>query len=260
MAMERILFTSRRTTRLLFLVLGVLLALHLIVAVGHVVLHVRLGALTELVDLDLEANLPTFFNALLFFIGAIFFFLHGKADEARQRMGWFLLFGIFIFLGLDEGSQIHEKFMGFTKRLLARGDIQSGESSWLFNAWVLPYLAALGALTIILWKWFWALSPPMRKGLVISGTVYVMGAVGMEMASSKLVTTLPAQDASLYPWMPCDIYGSDSCWLFAEPRYILLYTLEELGEMTGLILCIGTLLRGFEAKKLTPSLGLDQVG
>lgn len=256
--MERIPFDSRRTTRLLFTVLGVLLALHLVVAFGHVVLHVRLGALTELVDLDLEANLPTFFNALLFFIGAAFFFLHGKVDEARQRLGWFLLFGIFIFLGLDEGSQIHEKFMGFTKRLLAKGNISSGESSWLFNAWVLPYLAALATLSIILWKWFWRLTPPMRKGLVISGAVYVMGAAGMEMASSKLVTSLPAQEASLYPWMPCDIYGGDSCWLFAEPRYIALYTLEELGEMTGLILCIRVLLRGFEAKGATPFLGLDK--
>lgn len=255
--MKRIVFPARKTTRILFLILGVLVVLHLFVAFCHLVLHVRVGALTELVDLDLESNLPTFFNALLFFVGSALLYLHGRAGDAKQGKGWAAMALIFVFLGLDEGSQIHEKFMGFTQRLLARGQIGEEAGSWLLNAWVVPYVLALGVLAFILWRWFWRLAPSLRKGLLISGGVYVFGAVGMEMAGSKLIATLPGQDASAFPWLPCDLYGDPSgCWLFMEPRYILLYTLEEVGEMTGLILCIRTLLRHFEANGTQLSLSL----
>ncbi|MCB0772485.1 MAG: hypothetical protein KJZ58_00850 [Flavobacteriales bacterium] len=254
--MHTIEFRYRQVTRILFALLGGLLLLHLVVAYCHLVLHVRVEALTQLADFDLEANLPTFFNALLFFLAGALFALHGKAAPRQAAAGWYLLAGLFIFLGFDEGSQVHEKLMGFTARLLRSSGMDDGGSGWLFNAWVIPYVLALLGLVIVLRRWLLTLERPMLKGLLISGAVYVLGAAGCEMAAGRLVTSMPGRDAALYPWLPCNLYGDPAgCWLFMEPRYILLYTMEELGEMIGLILCIGVLLRGIEAKGRTVVLG-----
>lgn len=257
--MQAIDIRSERTTRVLFSILGVLLALHLVVVFSHLVLHEGMGTLTQLVDLDLESNLPTFFNAALFFLGAILLYLHGKAAEKVQRRGWMLMAGIFTFLGFDEGSQIHEKFMGIGVRIMEQLHVTGEARNWLNNAWVIPYLIILAVLVPILWAWFKRLTPALRKGLIVSGIVYVMGAVVMEMVGSKVIDALPAQDNALYPWMPCHIYSDPgSCWLYMEPLCILFYTLEELLEMTGLILASHVLLKAFEAKGISVSLNLNK--
>ena len=259
--MHYIHFSSRTTTRRLFIVLGVLLGLHLLVVYCHLVLHLRVEALTQLVDLDLEANLPTFFNVSLFFIAAALFYLHGKAADGGKRGGWMLMAAVFVFLGIDEGSQIHEKFMLFTLRLLGNGKQDGGDLGWFYYAWVIPYgLAAIG-LVLMLSRWLFSLMPATRRGLIISGAVYCFGAVFMEMAGVKVARTLPYQDPSLFPWLPCASYDDpSSCWLYMEPRYIILYTLEETFEMIGLILCIRYLLRAFESKRLQVSLSVSGSG
>ena len=253
--MHNIDFHSRNTTRSLFLILGILVVLHLIVVFGHTVLHMKMEALTQLVDLDLEANLPTFFNSGLFFIGAGLFYLHGKAALPKRKSGWFLMTGVFIFLGIDEGSQIHEKFMLITTRLL-QGDSQSSDLGWFFYAWVIPYgIAGLG-LVAMLSRWLTNLEPKLRKGLIISGFTFVFGAVFLEMLGGKVVLS-KTQPVGEFPWMPCNLYGDPaSCWLFMDPTYILLYTMEEIFEMTGLILCIHFLINAFERKGLFLSLNV----
>lgn len=252
--MHQILFRSHAATRILFIVLGVLVLLSLGVAFCHLVLHWRVEALTQLADVDMESNLPTFFNVFLFFIAGMLFFLHGKVAEGKHRRGWMLMALVFLFLGIDEGSQIHEKLMFITLRTLHIGK-DGGDLSWFYYAWVIPYGLAVIALALALSRWLFHISPALRKNLFISGAVYVFGAIFLEMAGSRLSRTLPFQDASNYPWMPCDVYGgTGACWLYMEPRYILLYTLEETFEMTGLILCIRALLKAFEAKKLNVTL------
>ena len=151
--------TSRRTTRALFGILGILVVLHLIVVVFHTVFHVRLEALTQLVDLDLEGNIPTFFNSALFFLGAGVFFLHGRSAATKERNGWYLMTFVFLFLGLDEGSQIHEKFLQFTFRLLQQGSEGGTDLGWFYYAWVIPYGLAALVLAAVLFRWFMKLEP-----------------------------------------------------------------------------------------------------
>lgn len=259
--MHYIQLRSRQTTARLFLILGILLVLHLFVAFSHLVLHWKVEALTQLVDLDLEANLPTFFNVALFFIAAALFYLHGQAADRKMRSGWLVMAGVFVFLGIDEGSQIHEKFMLFTLRLLNHGRQDGGDLGWFYYAWVIPYGLATITLVMVLAKWLFGLRPELRKGLIISGVVYVTGAVFLEMAGGKLARTLPYHDPSQFPWLPCESYDDPSgCWLYMEPGYIILYTLEELCEMTGLILCTGYLLKAFEAKDLHVALMVGKPG
>ncbi len=251
--MHGIVLDPKRTTRLLFTVLAILVALSLFTSFCHLVLHWRMEALTMLADLDTEANLPTLFNVLLFFFGAVLFLLHGREVAGKAARGWKTMAGVFLFLGVDEGSQIHEKFMQVTKRLLegSGGEVLGG---WFYYAWVIPYGLAAIALVLVLSRWIMGLSPVLRKRLIISGIVYIFGAVVMEMAGGKLVDSITPVDPANYPWMPCRVFGDPiDCWVYMEPRYIAMYTLEETLEMTGLILCIRALLLELaaQAKRIT---------
>ncbi|MBP8824817.1 MAG: hypothetical protein KBH07_14335, partial [Flavobacteriales bacterium] len=87
----------------------------------------------------------------------------------------------------------------------------------------------------------------------------VAGAIGFEMAGSKVGWTFTPQDSSLFPWMPCELYNDpSSCWLFMEPAYLFACTMEETLEMTGLILCIHFLMRQFERKGQQLVLSLEE--
>lgn len=257
--MLRIELRSGKIVRALSIILAILVLLHLFVAFGHVVLHLRLGALTQLVDMDMESNLPTYFNSLLFFIGAALFYLHGRSAAQQARWGWYLMVAIFFFLGFDEGSQIHEKFGSFTVRLLNGSDLDQGTLAWLRNGWIIPYAVAVIGLVATLGRWFLRLPPRLRRRLLIGGAVYLTGAIGFEMAGSKVGWTLTPQDSAQFPWMPCELYNDpSSCWLFMEPAYIYTCTMEETLEMAGLILCIHYLLKAFEEKGQQVVVGVEQ--
>src|SRR5690606_23280057 len=173
---------------------------------------------------------------------AILFYLHGKTEAGKKRRGWYLMAVVFIFLGIDEGSQVHEKFMFFSQRLLNTGGIRTADLGWFYYSWVIPYGLAAAGLVLVLSRWLFNLPPKLRRGLILSGSIYLLGAVIMEMASGKasLATYHPPSD---FPWLPCESYTDfANCWLYMDPAYITLYTLEEILEMTGLILAVHFLL------------------
>ena len=257
--MQGFFLDPKRTTRTLFVVLALLVALSLFTSFCHFVLHWRMEALTQLADLDTEANMPTLYNVLLFFFGAALFWVHGLQKDPKVARGWKTMALVFLFLGVDEGSQIHEKFMQFTKRLMedSGSDALGG---WFYYAWVIPYGLAAFVLVLLLSHWLFGLSPTLRKRLIISGIIYVFGAVFMEMAGGKVIASMTPVDPANYPWMPCRVFGDTAdCWIFMEPKYIAMYTLEETCEMAGLILCIRALLLEFAAQGKRLSLSATTV-
>jgi hypothetical protein len=231
--------------RMLLYALGTLTAFHLGVVVFHLLFGLRMEAYTQLFDLDLEANLPTYFNSLLFFLCALLTLVIAMDGDDVLRKGWFTLCGIFIFLGIDEGSQIHEKLMFATLRLMNHGSVSGTVFGWLYYAWVIPYGIAAVGLGLWLARWFIAINSGLRNALVVSGAVYVFGAVFLEMLSGKIAEGLlpsimtPAQMA----YMPCSTYASGTCHLYVSPLYILVYTCEEVCEMLGLIMAVHALIR-----------------
>jgi hypothetical protein len=241
--------TANGLTRVLGLSTGILVLAHLIGVFCHLVLHTKAEAYMVLFDLDLEANLPTFFNSLLFFLCAGLMILKGLGRTHVLRRGWYTLAAVFMFLGIDEGSQIHEKFMLVTLRLLNHGAQTGTSMGWLYYAWVIPYGAAAALLVMILGRWLWHLDPVLRKGLFLSGAVYVFGAVVMEMYSGKLAEGAnPVMTAEQLSYIPCEIYPAGSCHLYTSFAYIAAYTLEETCEMVGLILCIRMLVKALERR------------
>ncbi len=243
--------STKRIVSALFAFLAVLFCFHLYVVVAHLKFHTPVAAMTELFDMDREANLPALFNVLLFMIAGGLFYAMGQTVQGKARRPWTLMAVVFVFLGLDEGAQIHEKLMMVTLRLMNNGGMGDGQMGWLYYAWTIPYgIAAIGLLVLLL-PWLVKLDTRVRWGLMLAGFIYVFGAVFMEAFSGKIAEGLEAtaRPEEQLPWLPCMLYPPTQCFLYDNVSYVVIYTIEELAEMTGVILCIGVLLRALERGK-----------
>ena len=249
----RFALPADRTARFLGIGVALLVLLDLVGTACHLVFHVKAAAFITLFDLDLESNLPTFYNCFLFFVCAGLFLAHSRLWNTKQRYGWLVMAGACAFLGVDEGSQIHERFMLVTLRLLNHGQNNGSDLGWLYYAWVLPYGIAAALLVLTLTKWMLALDKDMRKGFIISGLVYVFGAVFMEMYSGSVAEhiDIAAIPQSAMDQLPCEVYPANSCHLYTNLHYIAAYTLEETLEMTGLVMCAYTLLKALGRERVT---------
>lgn len=187
--------------------------------------------LYKLFYVDRERNIPSFFNMILLLICAVlnvYTFLLHKHGHFAGRYYWLLLALAFFFLSFDESVSIHESL---TLILPAYGI--GGTGAFTF-AWVIPYGIAAIALFVIFFRFLLALPAQTRRGFMIAGAVFVMGAIGIEMIAAGLYETNGGETQTL--------------------SFALLSTLEETLEMTGLILFIHYILQYAAAQvKLFPS-------
>lgn len=249
----RFALPATRLARLLAGGLALLLVMHMIGVFCHLVLHKKAEAFVTLFDMDLEANLPTFYNCFLFFVCGGLFLFQARLPGQTQRYGWLVMTGAMLFLGVDEGSQIHEKFMLVTLRLMNHGQQAGGDMGWLYYAWVIPYGAAAALLVMVLTRWLISLAPELRWWLMVGGAVYLTGAVFMEMYSGKLALGVDPSGltAEQLEYIPCEIYPVNCCHQYLSLPYIAAYTLEETMEMTGLIITAYALMKGLGAQRTT---------
>ena len=258
-ALISVIKSDRAIIKGLFLALITLFIVHFAIVFAHFQLGMPLSIPTALFDVDVETNIPTFFNVMLFILGAIGFYAVGRVKETNKR-GWFIMTVVFLFLALDEASKIHEKLMLVTLRFMNDGDLALGENGWLFYAWIIPYGLAALALVAGLLPWFLRMDRKTMVGLVIAGGVYVFGAIFLEAWSGKIAETLlmSAQPDEYYDWLPCTVYKADNCFTYADIRYVLLYSAEEFAEMSGLILCIRVLLGILKKENLKVEFSFQQ--
>lgn len=179
-------------------------------------------------DFDLEKNLPTFYSSFSLltasFLLIIIAVYHHKRGE--KHFHWLGLSCIFAFLAIDEFAAIHEYLWQPTKDLL-------NTSGLLYAAWYIPYGIILAFLAIVYVKWFIQLPKQTRFLFVISGLVFLTGAIGLEAVSGYYH----------------ELLGSEALTGFYHKLkgknyylYCLYYTLEELFEMCGIALFIYSLL------------------
>jgi hypothetical protein len=205
---------------------GLLLLAHLLVIFVRVELgHPHFFGINRLFDVNLEANIPTLFSTSLFLINGGLLFLAGKADRNSAnlfvRYCWMLLALVFLFLALDEGVALHEMLMRFFRRHL--------DTKGAFHfAWVIPYGLATILLGFLTWSWFQKLDTRTRWLFGSSATLFVAGAVGMEMADGRYL---------------------ESIHFVEDLTYQLMVMLEEALEMGGLILFVYSLLDFIERQE-----------
>ena len=188
-----------------------------------------------LFNMDKEVNIPTLFSVILLLICASLISIISKGYNFKNnklKKRWATLRGVFIFLTLDEGLQIHE--------LLIIPSIKPMLPAILTIVWVIPYgiLAAFALVYFI--PILISLPAALKRRTLFSGGIYLLGALGFEMIGSFLVRTGDIR-----------LHGIS---------YGLIVTIEETLEVIGLIIFIHTLLRyivDYQHQKLKLNLRLS---
>lgn len=161
-----------------------------------------------------ENNFPAFISALFLMFAGVLSLIMGYSSGSEvfeNNKRWKVLGYLFFFLAFDEAIQIHE--------VISRGirnNLGDQLPDFLHYAWVIPYGLLVGGAVVYFLRFVWNLPSKIRNLIILAGFVYVLGALGLEMAESYVYTQV----------------GIDNLW------YRFLVTAEESMEMFGItIMC-----------------------
>lgn len=181
-----------------------------------------------------EYNIPSTYNALLFVLASVLLWLTGRVARRRSdpfARTWTGLAALAFFLTLDEYFALHDKLGEPIRNLFGLG-------GFLYYAWVVPYgLLVLGA-GVLLVRFLRHLPAGLRGTLLLAGSLYVLGALGLELFEARIEA-----DA-----------GGAALSQSAQITMVWLIALEELLEMSALVLLIAALLG--HLRRTAPGLAL----
>lgn len=166
-------------------------------------------------NFDTEGNIPTTFSALtLFFCSQLLFIISSisKIKHNNESIYWRTISVVFLFMGFDEIAQIHERFQRPIRNLI-------GNSAFFNFEWVILYSIIIVLASIFFIKFFLKQRRKIRVLFVISFAVYISGAIGFESLGTKM------------------FFGKNDLY------YAISYTIEELLEMSGVLIFAYSLLQ-----------------
>ena len=203
-------------------ILGVLLIIILFLEIANIIgllfyfNDANIGWLFNLFNIRTEGNIPAYYSSITILFAS---FLLGFISLFRKLNGlsyslWLVLAIIFFYLSIDESVQLHER-VGV---LFDRNFELTGYLSW---GWVIPYGFFFIVFSLVYYFKFLPKLPKKISWLfIIAGSIYVTGAIGIEMLAAKN-------------------YSSDN---FSEILNAICYSIEEFLEMLGIALFIYSLL------------------
>ena len=175
--------------------------------------------LVKVFSVDYELNAPAFFSTLiLLFASVLLAVITYLKQKQRDQYVWHwavLSFG-FLFMAYDEMASAHEKLVEPMRAVLGENDL-----GVFYFAWVVPGIVLVTILGFFFLRFWWKLPPKTRAWFFIAATLYLGGALGMELFDGNYAAT----------------YGK------ANLTYNLLSTFEEALEVSGIIVFIYGLLR-----------------
>lgn len=166
--------------------------------------------------LDQESNIPTFFSALLLFFNACILGIIGwlrSREGAAYHFSWTLLALIFLIMAIDEASQLHE-LLNQPMELLVEAE---GIFLW---SWVLAAIPMVLIFGLIFLRFYWHLPRKTKVLFGFAAFFYIGGALGTELLGAGWVSS----------------YGKENM------IYIIISTIEETLELTGLLILLYALL------------------
>ena len=209
--------SPQKVTRLLIIIVFCLILVSSIAQFGAFFLNQSssAGYSGRLFRLDEEINIPTLYSSLALAFCSILLGIIGylkKVVNAKYANYWKALSFIFLYLAVDEMCSIHEMLSAIRPLINARGIF--------YFAWVIPGFIFVLLLLVVFWQFIQSLPKKIRNLFLIAGTIYVTGAIGVEMIGGY----------------HSQAYGEDN------PLYSLITTIEESMEMFGIIVFIHALL------------------
>jgi hypothetical protein len=136
-------------------------------------------------NLNNENNIPTWYSSSALLLSAMLLTVIGLAKKQGDNpyaFHWLGLAGIFFYLSLDEAASLHEMTMPLLKPLLKADGYIHG---LLYYPWVI--LGAIFMLIIALayLRFLTALPLQTKYLFVTAGTLYVGGALGIEILGAR---------------------------------------------------------------------------
>ncbi len=209
--------SPRKVTKLLLSIIALLIVFNLIerVIVYSLNIDSDIQIISQYFNFDRESNIPSLYSALTlgfcsYLLAIISIFK--KSKHARFAKHWKSLSYIFAFLAIDEACSIHESLIP-----IMRGIVNA--EGFLYFPWVIPAFFMLIVFLLVFRKFIRALPTKTKTLFILSGFVYVAGALGMELIGGYLA----------------DVSGYNTAYGIAS-------TIEELLEMLGIVLFINSLL------------------
>lgn len=206
----------RRAAKTLFFILGLLLSANILAIAFRYLPDTLLTSVLQLFDFNTENSFPTLYSFIILLLSAALLGLIGMLarQQGMRGRGWFILSLVFLFLAIDETLMIHEAIM-----VLVRESFNT--TGIFYYAWIIPYSFLLVLLIFSLLPFIIKLPSDTRRNFFLAGFIFVSGAIGIEALTGWHVTAV----------------GGDKNLV-----YEILYTIEELLEMVGIVLFIYALL------------------
>jgi hypothetical protein len=210
---------------------GVIAVLAIVSLAEQYVIHILGRADLEeyliAVDVDAEANIPTWYSAAALFACSVL--LAAITARVNRERGpfvdhWAWLSAIFGFLSIDELAQLHEH-LGHLHEMWHTSGV-------FYFAWVIPAMVFVAAVGLAYAKFLAHLPPVTRRRFIVAAIIYVGGAVGVE---------------ALGGWR-AETYGMNNM------THSCIATVEEVMEMTGVALFLVALLKVLSREQ--PALGV----
>ncbi len=170
----------------------------------------------DFLNLDKEYNIPTLYVMLsLYFCGILLMIISFGVRLKKEKffLHWGFLSLTFLYLGTDEILVLHEQIISPLRSVLKT-------TGFLYMTWVIPALILLLLFVIAYIKFLKALPVKTRNWFIVSGIVFVLGAVGLEVIGSNYLYN----------------YGQDSL------SYSFITTVEETFELIGILMFINAIL------------------
>jgi hypothetical protein len=235
---EKVILVPRKIAQWLGLIVFVLLLANITGIILESVLQYDSRFTRLLVgyfDFNGESNIPAFFSSIILLIaGGLLLLIHTQQKnytESKPTRHWLILGWIFMFMAVDENVQIHEHIADFVRPQL--GNDLSGLLHW---AWVVPYAILTLAVVAYFIGFVLRLPPYTRNLIIVAGALFVTGALGLELVEGYLYKR----------------YGIDHLY------NRILYCIEELMEMTGVVLFIYALLYYLAMHRTQVTIELDE--
>lgn len=183
----------------------------------------------QLVDVNLELNIPTWYSSMMIMACAILLAIiaRGTPPDADRRYWWGLSV-IFALLSLDELASLHNSASSLIQQVM--------NTSGIFAlAWVIPGIIFVAGFVAAYVPFLRRLPPRTRKGFLVAGALFVTGAVVFEMLGAWY---------SQQPDMRYMVYAA-------------IWTVEEALEMVAISIFVYILLRYMARQSLPLSIPLQ---
>jgi hypothetical protein len=141
-------------------------------------------AVVDKFDLNGEMNLPGWYGSVLLLTAAavLAVIAAGHRTRGEAYRWWLVLAFLFLGLSIEETAAVKDFFTPPLRRMLGLGGP-------LYFAWVIPGALFVLAMGLIFLRFLIRLDVRTRIGFFVAGTVYVGGALGMELVGGYLTDT-----------------------------------------------------------------------